>query len=65
MEFASRKGIRAFLAALLVVSLLGTSGIQMLSQAFASEDAATEQQAASNADQAAENESTPPPRSER
>lgn len=62
MEYSSRKGIRIFLAALLSVSLLGTSGMQMLSEAFASEgdDAVepTEQQMASSADNADENEPT-------
>ena len=62
MEYSSRKGIRIFLAALLSVSLLGTSGMQMLSEAFASEgdDAvgAPEQQMASSADNADESEPT-------
>lgn len=58
MEFASRRGIRAFLAVLLAVSLLGTNGMQIISQAFASEDEdnATQQQATSSSDEAQENE---------
>ncbi len=62
MEYSSRKGIRIFLAALLSVSLLGTSGMQMFSEAFASEgdDAVepTEQQMASSADNTDENDLT-------